>query len=108
MDIQEFATRLETFFLLFDTYFLQDAYAEDLLTQTQKSLEEKIITNESALTVILALGGRYDSDVDRAKAEETAALLGLLRARKKLRSAVERENRRDKDAEASLLALFGI
>lgn len=108
MEIQEFAEQLQTFFLLFDGYFLHDPEAEELLLQTKESLEEKINRNESALVVIMALGGQYDSGIDRAKVKEVAALLELIKARKELQAATIRENRRDRDAEASLLALFGI
>ena len=108
MDIVEFAEQLSTFFLVFDGYFLHDPEAEELLHKTKESLSEKINHNESALTVILALGGRYDSDIDRAKVEELDALIALLKARKKLQTATVRSSQRDRDAEAAILALFGI
>lgn len=108
MGIQEFAELLQTFFIVFDGYFLHDPEAEELLTRAKESLKEKIQRNESALPVIMALGGRYDSEIDRAKVKELEALLSLLGARKELQTATLKESRRDRDAEASLQALFGI
>lgn len=94
--------------MVFDGYFLYDPEAEKLLAKTKESLENKITHNESAMVVIMALGGRYDSEIDRAKVKEVAALLELIKARKELQAATVKENRRDRDAEASLRALFGI
>lgn len=108
MDIQELAEHLRAFFLVFDGNFLYDPDIEKLLTQTKQSLEQKINRNEAALPIITAMGGRYDGEVDRAKVKEVTALLDLIKARKGLQNATERENRRDRDAEASLRALFGI
>ena len=105
--IEEFAESITSFFLVFDGLFLHEEDAEDLLKEVQKSLEEKISHNETALPLIIAMGGNYDSDIDRAKVEETKALLNLIKARKKLQEAIEKTHRKN-NSNAALLALFGL
>ena len=104
----EFSENLKAFFIVFDGYFLYDEEAEGILVEAHKSLKEKILRKESALPVIMAMGGNYNSDIDNAKVEELTALLGLLKARKNLREATIQENKRN-DTNAELLTrLFGV
>lgn len=83
--------------------FLYEDEAEELLAEVKTSLKEKVSYNESVLPVIMAMGGSYDSDVDRAKIEEIEALQNLLKARKKLQKATEDANKR-RNTNAELLA----
>ena len=83
--INALAEQLKNFFLIFDATFLTEEDTEQLLQETRESLKEKISFNNSALPVIMAMGGNYNSDIDTAKVEEISALLNLVRARKKLR-----------------------
>lgn len=106
--IRDFAEQIKTFFLVFDAAFLYDDQAEEMMAEVLESLQEKISRNESALPVIMALGGQYDRGIDQAKLEETDALLRLLRARKALRAAVIRENERSGKGSALLKELYGI
>lgn len=105
--IEEFAGSLTSFFALFDGLFLYDENIEKMLEETKKSLEEKILHNESLLPVIMAMGGNYDSDIDRAKVKEIEALQQLLKARKNLQKATEKEKTKKRDC-ANLMALFGL
>lgn len=105
--VKEFAESLSNFFLVFDGLFLHEEDAEQLLNDVKKSLEEKISRNETALTLILAMGGNYDSGVDRAKVEQIDALLDLVKSRKNLQKATEAEHRKN-SRNADLLALFGL
>lgn len=105
--IEEFSESITNFFIVFDGLFLHEEDTEYLLTETQKSLEEKISHNESALPLIIAMGGNYDSDIDRAKVEEIKALLNLIKARKKIQEATEKTYRKNK-TNAELRALFGL
>jgi hypothetical protein len=105
--IEELAESLRSFFLVFDGLFLHENDTEQLLAEVQKSLEEKIQHNETALALIIAVGGSYDSDVDRAKVEETKALLNLIKARKQLKEATEKASRKT-TVNREVLALFGL
>lgn len=106
-EIKELAESVTSFFLVFDGLFLHDEKAEELLKETKAGLEEKVLHNESCLPLIIAMGGNYDSEVDRAKIEEIEAVLNLVKARKNLQKATEREQTK-KNNNAQLLALFGI
>ena len=107
-EIKEFAEKIASFFLVFDGLFLFEENAEKHLRELEASLKEKVLHNESCLPVILAMGGDYDSGIDRAKIESAQALLNLLKARKKLQKATE-EQANKKSAKKDILAeLFGI
>ena len=106
-EIKDFAASITNFFLVFDGLFLMNENAEELLQETKSSLEEKVLHNESCLPVIIAMGGSYDSDIDRAKIEEIEALQGLLEARKNLQKAIEKD-KTNKVNNANILALFGL
>lgn len=105
--VKEFAESLTNFFLVFDGLFLYEADAEQLLNDVKKSIEEKILHNESALPLIIAMGGNYDSDIDRAKVKQVDALLELVKARKNLQKATEKEHKKKADY-SQVLALFGL
>ena len=105
-EIKETGETLASFFLVFDATFLFDEKTEELLNNTKKALEKKILHNESCLPVILAMGGNYDSGVDRAKVEEINALLELIKARKKLQRATEKEF--IKKTSAQVNEIFGL
>lgn len=104
---EELAVKLKTFFAFFDGFFLEDERCEELLALTKKRLEEHISINESALAVIIAMGGDYDSSVDRAKVKEITALTDLINARKSLKNATVEEDKRKKH-KAEMLKRFGI
>ena len=105
-EIKDFAKSITDFFLVFDGLFLFNEKAEELLEKTKTSLKEKVLHNESCLPVIMAMGGNYDSDIDHAKIKEIESLQQLLKARKNLQKATEREQTK-KVNNAEILALFG-
>lgn len=105
--IRLFAESIKDFFLYFDLVFLTDADTEKLIEDTMNSLKEKVNRNEAALPLIIAMGGNYDSNIDRAKLEEAEALLDLIKARKKVQSATKEQSERKKD-NAELLRFFGV
>ena len=106
-EIKDFAESITNFFLVFDGLFLMNENAEELLQETKSSLEEKVLHNESCLPVIIAMGGNYDSDIDRAKIKEIEALQGLLKARKNLQKVTQKEQTK-KVNNADILALFDL
>ena len=105
--IQEFAEQLACFFLVFDATFVHDEEAEELLKETQASLEEKISFNNSALPVIMAMGSTYQSDMDSAKTKEIDALIKLIAIRKRLRELAEEEHRKKRNRDV-LSNMFGM
>lgn len=106
-EINEFASRVQEFFNYFDLMFLIDGNSEQLLSDTLKSLKDKINRNKSALPLIIAMGGHYESGIDRAKIDEVESLLNLLKARKKLRVETQTSYEKQKN-NLELLSLFGI
>ena len=102
---EELAVKLKTFFAFLDSFFLEDERCEEFLALTKKRLEEHISINESALAVIIAMGGDYDSSVDRAKVREITALTDLINARKSLKKASEEEDKRKKHKSEELKRL---
>lgn len=106
-EIKDFTESITNFFLVFDGLFLMNENAEEFLQETKSSLEEKVLHNESCLPIIIAMGGNYDSDIDRAKIKEVEALQSLLKARKNLLKATEKEKTK-KVNNADILALFGL
>ena len=102
---EELAVKLKTFFAFLDSFFLEDERCEELLALTKKRLEEHISINESALAVIIAMGGDYDSGVDRAKVKEITALIDLINARKILKNATVEKDKRKKHKSEKLKRL---
>ena len=94
---EELANKIKILFAYLDNLFIEEDLCEEFLALTKKRLEEHISINESALAVIIAMGGDYDSTVDRAKVNELTALLDLIKARENLRAAVENERKRKVD-----------
>ena len=106
-EIKDFSEAIISFFTVFDGLFLYNDKAEELLEEVKSSLEEKVLRNESCLPVIIAMGGNYDSNVDRAKIKEIEALQQLLKARKSLQaeSELQRIHNAHKD---EMRRLFGV
>ena len=106
MTINDLSENLITFFVLFDSLFLDDN-VDDLLKQTEDSLKNKVLKNESALPIILAIGWDYDSSIDKAKIEEVTALRQLIKAKENLKNetlkALEKANQNKE-----ILSVFGV
>lgn len=105
--VQEFAESIKDFFLYFDSVFLEDPYTWKMLEDTMNSLKEKVSRNETALPLIIAMGGSYDGNIDRAKIKEAEALLSLIQARKEVRAATQEQFDSKKNS-AELLRFFGV
>ena len=106
-EVTDFAARLQLFCQMFDGLFLEDEKAVGYLEATRDSLRDKANRNEGLLPVIIAMGESYDGAIDRAKADEAAAMLDLLAARRRLRDAVV-SREKEKEKKAQIRALFGI
>ena len=105
--VKEISEKISSFFLVFDGLFMYEEDVEQLLNDLKEHLKNKISRNETALPIIMAMGGNYDSDIDRAKVQEVDALLNLIKARQGLQKATEAEQKK-KNNNADLLALFGL
>lgn len=106
-DIEFFAERLKAWFDLFDLMFIYERKQEEMLKKMCEALEEALSFREGAMIVAAALGGSYDSAVDRAKLEECCALLKLIEARKTLRKATLEAAEEDERKENIFKKLFG-
>lgn len=79
----------------------------DLLDEALKTLKEKISFNESALPVIIALGGDYDSSEDKCKVETLNALTALIKARIKYKDVMLKKQKQ-KISNQELLKMFNL
>ena len=102
---EELANKIKILFAYLDNLFIEEDHCEEFLALTKKRLEERISINESALAVIIAMGGDYDSSVDRAKVREITALTDLINARKSLKKVSEEEDKRKKHKSEELKRL---
>ena len=94
--VQEFAEMMRGFFIYFDLVFSDYENAERLLKDTLRSLKGKVNRNEAALPMIIAMGGSYDSEIDRAKMREIEALLRLIESRKELKTSIRQKKKSEK------------
>ena len=60
----------------------------EILIESKEALKEKISRNESAMALIFALGGDYDSSEDEMKIETLDCLIKIIRARNKYKNKV--------------------
>lgn len=106
--VNDLAFKLQLFFNSFDTFFVEDEEAEELLEETKNSLTEKINRNNSGLIIITALGGQYDDKEDLAKVKVVEGMLSIIKARKELkRIAIEEIEERNTNTEL-LKKMFGV
>ena len=83
--------------------------AEDIkiLEESRQELERKINHNQSAMALIVALGGDYDSSEDEMKIETLNCLIGLIKTRNKYKEeALEKQKQLIKRKEA--LKMMGL
>lgn len=106
-EIENFAEEIKHFLIYFDVTFLSDDKSEEMLQDALKGLKAKVNYNESVLPVILAVGGNYDSTIDRIKIKETQALIDLLKARRELQTAKKEELEKAENQKA-ILSIFGL
>ena len=72
-----------------DLFVNQMTYEDiEILIESKEALKEKISRNESAMALIFALGGDYDSSEDEMKIETLDCLIKIIKARNKYKNKV--------------------
>lgn len=72
-----------------DLFVNQMTYEDiEILIESKEALKEKVSRNESAMALIFALGGDYDSSEDEMKIETLDCLIKIIRARNKYKNKV--------------------
>lgn len=74
----------------------------DILIECKETLQEKIAHNESAMALILALGGNYNSAEDEMKIETLDCLIRMMRARNKYKEKVIEQQKQIKTRQEAL------
>lgn len=89
-----------------DLFVNQMTYEDiEILIESKESLEEKISRNESAMALIFALGGNYDSSEDEMKIETLNCLIKIIKARNKYRDKVLKQREEIKKRQETLRML---
>lgn len=89
-----------------DLFVNQMTYEDiEILIECKDSLKEKISRNESAMALIFALGGNYDSAEDEMKIETLDCLIRIIRARNKYKNKVLEEQEKMKKRNEALKML---
>lgn len=60
----------------------------EILEESKEELEERILHNNSALPLIYALGGSYDSAEDEMKIESLEGLINIIKARNEYKDKI--------------------
>ena len=91
-----------------DLFVSQMNYEDiELLLECKDTLKEKISRNESAMALIFALGGNYDSSEDEMKIETLDCLIRIIKARNKYKNKMlEKQEKMKKRNEA--LKMLGL
>lgn len=79
----------------------------DLLDRTKKELENKISKNMSALPIIIACGGNYNSMEDEMKLKTLNLLIELIKTRIKYREVLKEQQVNNKNKK-DILEIFGL
>lgn len=89
--------------------FMQTMTEEDfdLLDRTKKELENKISKNMSALPIIIACGGNYNSMEDEMKLKTLNLLIELIKTRIKYREVLKEQQVNNKNKK-DILEIFGL
>ena len=91
-----------------DLFVNQMTYEDiEILIESKEALKEKISRNESAMALIFALGGNYDSSEDEMKIETLDCLIRIIKARNKYKEKVleQREQIKKKQEALKMLGL---
>lgn len=89
-----------------DLFVNQMTYEDiEILLECKNTLKEKISRNESAMALILALGGNYDSSEDEMKIETLDCLIRIIKARNKYKNKVLEEQEKMKKRNEALKML---
>lgn len=106
--IIELSTRIESLLTLVDMFANEVENDIDLLEETKKALQDKISHNESALPIIIALGGDYDSTEDILKLKTLDYLILLVKARIEYKNEKIKQNEEQTNKTMLLNKLFGL
>ena len=79
----------------------------ELLEHTKKVLEDRISTNMSALPIIMACGGNYDSLEDEMKLKTLELLIILIKTRINYREELIKRQKQNLNKQ-EILKIFGI
>lgn len=79
----------------------------ELLEKAKKELENHISRNMSALPIIMACGGNYDSMEDEMKLKTLDLLIELMKTRIEYREKLKKQQEDDKNKE-DILKIFGL
>lgn len=79
----------------------------ELLEKAKKELENHISKNMSALPIIMACGGKYDSMEDEMKLKTLDLLIELMKTRVEYREKLKEQKENDKNKE-DILKIFGL
>ena len=86
-----------------DLFVNQMTYEDiKILIESKEALEEKISRNESAMALIFALGGNYDSSEDEMKIETLDCLIKIIKARNKYKNKILEEKEKMKKRQEAL------
>lgn len=89
-----------------DLFVNQMTYEDiEILVESKESLKEKISRNESAMALIFALGGNYDSSEDEMKMETLDCLIKIIKARNKYKNKMLEEKEKIKKRQEALKML---
>lgn len=89
-----------------DLFVNQMTYEDvEILIECKDSLKEKISRNESAMALIFALGGNYDSSEDEMKIETLDCLIRIIKARNKYKNKILEEKEKIKKRQEALRML---
>lgn len=89
-----------------DLFVNQMTYEDiEILIESKEALKEKISRNESAMALIFALGGDYDSSEDEMKIETLDCLIKIIRARNKYKNKVLEKQEKMKKRQETLRIL---
>lgn len=89
-----------------DLFVNQMTYEDiEILIESKEALKEKISRNESAMALIFALGGDYDSSEDEMKIETLDCLIKIIRARNKYKNKVLEKQEKMKKRQETLRML---
>lgn len=79
----------------------------ELLEKAKNTLENHISRNMSALSIIMACGGNYDSMEDEMKLKTLDLLIELMKTRIEYREKLKDQKENDKNKE-DILKIFGL
>lgn len=79
----------------------------ELLQKAKKELKNHILTNMSALPIIIACGGNYDSMEDEMKLKTLDLLIELMKTRIEYREKLKEQQESNKNKE-DILKIFGL